>query len=195
MATAGVTVHELLARARAGDRPALDRLFAVCRNYVAVLAQARLESWLRAKVDPSDLVQQTLLDAYRGFPQFRGGTSGEWLAWLRRILDHNAADYVRHYHGADKRRLGREVPLAGSSAGPADSDTPSRELLRRERELQVADALARLSDDHRTVIILRNLQRLPFDEVARRMGRSRPATQMLWMRAVRKLQECGELGL
>ena len=195
MATAGVTVHELLARARAGDRPALDRLFAVCRSYVAVLAQSRLESWLRAKVDPSDLVQQTLLDAYRGFPQFRGGTSGEWLAWLRRILDHNAADYVRHYHGADKRRLGREVPLAGSSAGPADSDTPSQELLRQERELQVADALARLSDDHRTVILLRNLQRLPFDEVARRMGRSRPATQMLWMRAVRKLQECGELGL
>jgi RNA polymerase sigma-70 factor (ECF subfamily) len=200
MATAGGSgVHELLARARAGDRQALDQLFTLCRNYVAILAQSRLESWLRAKVDPSDLVQQTLLEAYRGFPQFQGGTSGEWLAWLRRILDHNAADYVRYYHGTDKRRVGREVPLGGSADGgadpPADGETPSQELLRKERELQVADALAHLSDDHRTVLLLRNLQRLPFDEVARRMGRSRPATQMLWMRAIRKLQECGELSL
>jgi RNA polymerase sigma-70 factor (ECF subfamily) len=194
-----LTVHELLASARGGDRQALDDLFALCRNYVAILAQARLESWLQPKVDPSDLVQQTLLEAYRGFPQFQGGTSGEWLAWLRRILDHNAADYVRHYHGADKRRVGREVPLAGSADGgadpPADADTPSQELLRKERELLVADALAQLSDDYRTVLLLRNLQRLPFGEVARRMGRSRPATQMLWMRAIRKLQEYGELAL
>jgi RNA polymerase sigma-70 factor (ECF subfamily) len=200
MATAGsLGVHELLARARAGDRQALDHLFAGCRNYVAILAQSRLESWLRAKVDPSDLVQQTLLEAYRGFPQFQGGTSGEWLAWLRRILDHNAADYVRHYHGTDKRRVGREVPLGGSADDgadlPGDGPTPSAELLRKERELRVADALARLPDDQRTVILLRNLQRLPFDEVARRMGRSRPAAQMLWMRAIRKLQECGDLSL
>jgi len=53
----------------------------------------------------------------------------------------------------------------------------------------VADALARLSPDHREVIMLRNLQRLPFQDVAERMGRSRPATQMLWMRAIQKLQE------
>ena len=52
----------------------------------------------------------------------------------------------------------------------------------------MADALAQLPDDHREVIVLRNLQRLPFDAVAQRMGRSRPAVQMLWMRAIRKLQ-------
>ncbi len=191
--TSDGTLAELLAQARGGDRAALDRLFALCRNYVAVLAQARLESWLQGKADASDLVQQTLLEAYRGFPQFQGGTSGEWLAWLRRILDHNAADYVRHYYGTDKRDVAREVPLAGSL--PGGGDTPSQELLRKERELLVADALARLPDDYRTVLILRNLQRLPFDEVARRMGRSRPAAQMLWLRAVRKLRECGELAL
>src|SRR5947199_97227 len=97
--------------------------------------------------------------------------------------------------GVTVHELLARARAGGGPAGPADDDTPSQELIRKERELQVADALARLSDDHRTVIILRNLQRLPFDEVARRMGRSRPATQMLWMRAVRKLQECGELGL
>ena len=56
-------------------------------------------------------------------------------------------------------------------------------------ELRVTAALSELSPDYQEVILLRNLQRLSFDEVAGRMGRSRPAVQMLWMRAIRKLQE------
>jgi len=168
------------------------------RNYLAVVARAEAESWLRAKVDPSDIVQQTLLDAHRGLENFRGHTEAEWLGWLRQILNHNAADFVRHYRGTAMRGGGREVPLgpagsdwlAGTAPEPAAADpTPSEFLIRHERELQVADAMALLSDDHREVILLRNLQRLPFDEVAQRMGRSRPAVQMLWMRAIRALQE------
>ena len=161
-------------------------------------ARAQVESWLRAKVDASDLIQQTLLEAYRDFAHFRGTTEAEWLAWLRRILAHNAANFVRQYRGTEKRQARREVALAGPGdsgpraafADPADSgETPSQQLLRKERELLVADALAKLSDDHREVIMLRNLQRLPFQEVAERMNRSRPATQMLWMRALQKLQQ------
>lgn len=190
------TVSGLLARARAGDRQLLDRLFAASRSYVAVLAQAQAGSRLAAKFDSSDLVQQTLLEAYRGFDSFRGRTTAEWLAWLRQILAHNAADYARRYHHTDKRAIGREVPLAvGPNSGlplaePAgNSESPSQILLARERELLVADALARLPADHREVILLRNLQGLPFDQVAAWMGRSRPAAQMLWMRAIRGLQE------
>src|SRR5262249_42870292 len=109
MTNGETTVAGLLARAR--DREALDHLFGACRGYLRVLARARLESWLQAKVDPSDLVQQSMLDAFRGFGQFQGVTSAEWLAWLRRIVEHNAADLVRFYHGADKRQVGREVVL------------------------------------------------------------------------------------
>jgi RNA polymerase sigma-70 factor (ECF subfamily) len=78
-----------------------------------------------------------------------------------------------------------------SAAPPARCrcESPSQALLRKERELQLADALAHLAPDHCEVIVLRNLQRLPFDEVAKRMSRSRPAAQMLWMRAIHKLQE------
>jgi RNA polymerase sigma-70 factor (ECF subfamily) len=196
-ASANQSIADLLARARADSPRDLDQLFALCRNYLKVVARAQVESGLQAKVDASDVVQQTLLEAYRDFRNFRGSTEAEWLAWLRRILAHNAANFVRHYRGTDKRQAGREVALgtpgdAPSSAGcfdPADSaETPSQQLLRKERELQVADALARLAPDHAEVIVLRNLQRLPFDEVARRMGRSRPAVQMLWMRAIQKLQ-------
>ena len=157
---------------------------------------ARVETWLRAKVDASDLVQQTMLEAHRGFGRFQGATEAEWLAWLRRILDNNAADFVRRYRGTGKRQVGREVPLAGAnSSAPgcpepaADDESPSSAAVRHEGELALTAALAKLTPDHREVIVLRNLQRLPFEEVAERMDRSRPAVQMLWMRAIQKLQE------
>jgi RNA polymerase sigma-70 factor (ECF subfamily) len=192
----GEQVSGLLAQARAGDAAARDRLFAHCRDYLGFAARARVEPWLRAKVDASDLVQQTLLEAHRGFGRFQGATEAEWLAWLRRILDNNAADFVRRYRGTGKRQVGREVPLAGagsSAAGcpePAAGDeSPSAQAVRAEGELALTEALSKLSPDHREVIVLRNLQRLPFDEVGRRMDRSRPAVQMLWMRAIQKLQE------
>jgi len=191
-----VNIGELLLKARGGDDSARDRLFLVCRNYVSVAARAEMASWLKSKVDASDLVQQTLLEAHRGLANFRGTTEAEWLGWLRRILSHNAADFVRRYHAVEKRRAGREVALGVSDesgrGGLELSDagaTPSQLIMQKELQLQVADAVARLPEDYQEVVILRNLQQLPFDEVAERMGRSRPAVQMLWMRALRKLQE------
>src|SRR5437016_14458881 len=87
MPQAPADVRALLEAARAGDRAARDRLFAGCRDYLCLTARARVESWLRAKADASDLVQQTLLEAHRGFDQFHGATEAEFLGWLRRILD------------------------------------------------------------------------------------------------------------
>ena len=192
------TVTDLLARARKGDDRAANELFARCRNYLAVVARAQVESWLRAKADASDIVQETLVEANRDLLQFRGTTEGEWLAWLRQILSRNAADFVRRYRGTDKRQQRLEVPLApppdrstlAASLEPRDTgETPTQEIMRLEREIQIADAITRLEPDHQEVIVLRNLERLPFDEVAQRMNRSRPAAQMLWMRAVKKLHE------
>jgi RNA polymerase sigma-70 factor (ECF subfamily) len=189
-------LEELLRRARDGDEDARNDLFRTCRAYVGFLARSHVESWIQSKVDASDLVQQTLLEAHQAFPRFTGQSEGEWLAWLKQILKHNATDYVRRY-GAQKRRARLEVALGGGDqsslfrAAPelsARIDTPSAIVNRREEEVLVANALETLPDDYQEVIVLRNLQRLPFDEVAERMGRSRPATQMLWMRALRKLQ-------
>jgi len=191
-----INVSDLLARARAGDEAARERLFIVCRNYVSIAARAEMASWLKAKVDASDLAQQTLLEAHRGMANFRGTTEGERLAWLKRILAHNAADFVRRYHGVEKRCASREVSLAPPDDSRRDAPqlsdggpSPSQLIMQKELQLQVADAVARLPDDYQEVVILRNLQQLSFDEVAERMGRSRPAVQMLWMRALQKLQE------
>jgi len=189
---------ELIRRARQGDAQCRDRLFEACRSYLGLIARAQVESWLRARVDASDLVQETMLEAHRDFGRFQGSGQHEWLAWLRRILAHNAADFVRHYRGAAKRQVFREIRFRDSrdtDAGPgapepaAAGSTPSQELQRRDDQLFVAAGLAELPPDYQEVILLRNLERLPFDEVARRMDRSRPAVQMLWMRAIRKLRD------
>lgn len=191
-------VLTLLARARAGDDAARDELFSKCRNYVGLIARTQVESWMQTKVDASDLVQQTLLEAHRAFDDFRGNSEGEWLAWLRKILHHNTHDFIRRYKGTDKRRIQKEIRLqsiANDLSGsffhdpPGHEQTPSQVISEYEQQIEVADAIARLSDDHREVIILRNLQRLPFDEIAERMERTRPAVQMLWMRAIQKLQQ------
>ncbi len=190
-------VSDLIERARSGETDARDRLFEMCRSYLGYIARSQVETWLRVKVDASDLVQQTLLEAHRDFGRFQGGSEGEWLCWLRKILSHNAADFVRSYRGTAKRQARREVRFRdpadsmarGAPEPAAPGDTPSQEFLQLEDELRMVAALDQLSPDYREVIVLRNLQRLPFNDVAERMKRTRPAVQMLWMRAIKKLQD------
>lgn len=190
-------VLQLLSKARAGDEAARNALFEKCRSYVNLVARTQVESWMRTKVDASDLVQTTMLDAHQDFDQFRGESEGEWLAWLRQILNHNTHDFIRRFR-TDKRQVGKEVRLNPQSPqlsatfiiDPADGgSTPSQILMQHEQELELAEAIERLPDDYREVICLRNLQKLSFNDVAERMGRSRPATQMLWTRAVQKLEQ------
>jgi len=191
------SVTELIGRARQGDGEARERLFETCRSYLGHIARAQVETWLRRKVDASDVVQQTMLEAHQDFAKFQGATERELLAWLRKILSHNAADFVRRFRGTAKRQARREVPIRdpADSRSPgvpepaAPGATPSQEFMQLDMELRVIAALDELPPDYQEVIALRNLQRLPFNEVAERMGRSRPAVQMLWMRAIRKLQE------
>lgn len=197
MPTPQDTVENLLHQAREGDVAAREQLFVACRNYLRVIATAHGEDRLRAKGDASDVVQDTLLEAHRDFEQFAGSNEQEWLAWLRRILMHNLADFVRHFKGTDKREAGREVPLLRRGDGsvsvligepPDPAGTASQQIRRQEQDHSVAEAVARLPADYQEVVVLRNLRRLPFEEVAQAMGRSRPAVQMLWVRALRRLQ-------
>lgn len=190
----------LIEAARGGDAECRERLFALCRSYLGFVARSQIETWLRRKVDASDLVQETMLEAHRDFERFRGHSEQEWLAWLRKILNHNAADFVRRYRLTAKRAAGREVPFRdpddslsrGAPEPAAEQPTPSQEFLRLDTELRVTAALAELPPDYQEVVMLRNLQRLSFNEAAERMGRSRSAVQMLWMRAIRKLQQTME---
>jgi DNA-directed RNA polymerase specialized sigma24 family protein len=78
-----------------------------------ILARTRVEGALRARLDPSDLVRETLLEAYRDFPRFAGGTEKELMAWLRRILVRNLADQVKRHHMGPG--LGETPPVDAAS--------------------------------------------------------------------------------
>jgi RNA polymerase sigma-70 factor (ECF subfamily) len=188
--------HRLLTAARAGEQSARDELFALSRPHLSLLAQHEIAPWLKAKHDASDLVQVSMLEAHQAFTTFQGTDFPQWIAFLRRILERNATDAARHY-GTAKRQSDKEValypanPNASSLGGPvlaAAGETPSVQVIRQERSQQLLDALKQLSPDHQEVIRLRNLEQLPFDEVASKMGRTRPAVQMLWMRAIKSLE-------
>jgi RNA polymerase sigma-70 factor (ECF subfamily) len=172
------------------------------RTWLALLARVEVEARWRRKFDPSDVVQQTLLEAHRAAAQFRGRTEAEWLGWLRQILARVLAHEIRCYQGTQRRDVGREVSLEQSLAGSSGKlgamlaghdPSPSAHADRREQEVRLAEALARLPDDYREVLLLRNFEGLSHEEVAGRMGRAAGAVRMLWVRALARLRsEMGE---
>src|SRR5262245_59687972 len=184
-----------LTRARDGCGEARGQLLESCRGYLLMIARQELDDDLLPKVGPSDLVQETFLDAHRDFGRFQGGSEAELLAWLRCLLRNNVPNFTRRYRDTEKRQVQREVPLdggtaAGGDAGPAaDAATPSGLAMEGERARALEQALGRLPEDYRQVILLRHQEGLPFPEIAARMGRSPNAVHKLWVRAVERLQQ------
>ena len=189
---AGVPFADLIAKARAGDPAAAGELLAASQSYLGVLAKARMQPWMAAKLDASDLVQQTMCDAHAHLDVFAGEGEGQWKAYLKRILQNNVQDIVRQYRGAEKRDVTRErsTEQADGTTRPlaADDPTPSRVAADDERDLELAAAIDQLPPDYREVILARNVRKEPFSEIAERLGRSEAATQMLWTRAIRRLK-------
>jgi RNA polymerase sigma-70 factor (ECF subfamily) len=187
----------LLEQARGGSEAALGLLLESYGDYLRLLARVQIGRKLQGKVDPADVVQETFLDAHRQITQFRGTSEAEFSAWLRRILAGQLALIMRRYIGTKGRDVTLErdlaVQLDQSSEGfdrglVASYSTPSQHVSRREQAVLLADALAKLPDDYREVIILRHLEALPFAEVAGRMQRSEDSVQKLWVRALASLR-------
>jgi RNA polymerase sigma-70 factor, ECF subfamily len=180
-----------LRSARSGSATTVWDLLAAYRGYLLQVAADRLDPALRAKANPSDLVHETLLEAYRDFAQFRGQSEGEWLSWLRRQLVHNLANFERRYFGTAMRQAQREVSLAagGAAAVAAPGPSPSSVVMAGERGRAIEQNLGRLPDDYRLVILWHHRDGLPFDEIGRRLGRSADAARRLWSRAIERLQE------
>ena len=163
-----------------------------------MLAERQLPAALRGKVDPSDLVQQALVDAWRGQSGFQGTTHAQRLAWLRVILTRAIMRQNRDLMKTAKRGMGQEKTL--QSAIERDSvrleqlavgrePNPDSVADRAEQTLHLAESLEQLPDDQRTVLTLRHIDGLSHEEIGKKMGRSTAATRMLWIRALEKLKQ------
>ncbi len=194
---AATTPDKLLHQARSGDSKQLGELLEIYRRYLHLLARIEIRRNLQAKLDASDLVQDTLLEAHRNFPRFQGSSETQFVCWLRQIMAANLANFLRRYLGTQGRdvRLERDlaVRLDQSSRmldrGLIDrGSSPSHQAARREQAVLLADALEKLPEDYREALILRHLEGLTFPEVSQRMGRSLDSVEKLWVRGLAQLR-------
>jgi RNA polymerase sigma-70 factor (ECF subfamily) len=185
-----------------GDNTPRTDLLLKYQPWLNVLARLEIDSRFAGKFSPSDVVQQTMLEAWRDWQDFRGDEEEQRRAWLRQILAHQLAHLARHYAGTQKRDVSREVQLQASlnqtslrlECLAADQTSPSGLLEAREQALQLARVLEELPADYRQVLTLRHVEDLPHEEIAQRMNRSVGAVRMLWVRALAELRGHFERG-
>jgi RNA polymerase sigma-70 factor (ECF subfamily) len=166
------------------------------RAYLRLLARLHLAPQLRGKLDPSDIVQQTLLQAYQGLDQFRGQSTAEVAAWLRQILARNLSMAVRAFAQA-KRDLAREgsleaaLAVSSSQLGAwlaAEQSSPSEQAERNEEALLLAWALEQLPEAQREALVLQHWQGWSLAEIGARLGRSPEAVAGLLKRGLKQLR-------
>jgi RNA polymerase sigma-70 factor (ECF subfamily) len=176
------------------ESPVLE--LAKYRPYLLLLARMSLDQGLQGKLDASDVVQHTLLEAHRKRAQFRGQSEGEMAAWLRQMLAFAIADARRDLKRA-KRDIARErsleATLHGSSsrleALAAQQSSPSQRAIRHEKMLCLAEGLLQLPEDQRRAVELKHLQGLSVAEIAGLLDRGETAVGGLLRRGMTRLRE------
>jgi RNA polymerase sigma-70 factor (ECF subfamily) len=166
------------------------------RPYLRLLGRLHLDRRLQGKLDPSDVVQETLLKAHEKIDQFRGDSDEELAGWLRQILANQLRMAARKFN-AGARDVGREQSLEASLQESSarlerwladEQSSPGRMAERKERLLHLADALGQLPEDQRTAVELHHLKGVPVAELAQQMGRSGAAVTNLLYRGLKRLR-------
>jgi RNA polymerase sigma-70 factor (ECF subfamily) len=191
-----LTANELLRQALQGDREVLGRLLEAQRAALHHLAERQLEGRVAARVDASDVIQQTFLEAYRSFPQFAGQDARELVAWLQSILDHNVAAVIRDHTLLQKRTVSRERSLDDSRSGAVSLkqelevglSSPSQKAIRGEEGERLSQALTALPGDQREAVRLRHLEGWALADIAQHLGRTPAATAGLIKRGLQALR-------
>ena len=168
-------------------------------GYLRLLARLQLDPRLRSRVDPSDIVQQTLLKAHEKLDQFRGQSEGDLAAWLRTILTNSMTDAVRRgqVQRAGLPPRGLEDAVEQSSIRleawlAASGSSPSEQAIRHEQLLRLAESLAQLPEDQQVAVELKHLQGLAVEEISQQMGRTKTAVGGLLRRGMKRLRELME---
>jgi RNA polymerase sigma-70 factor, ECF subfamily len=177
----------LLEAARSGARPELGYLLESLRPALAAAARRMAARLGRGRLDPDDVVQETLTAAVRDIAAFRGQTAPELLCWLRRILFCKVCDERRRPHGSrpEEVSVSREM-LAKLTLVPDEAGT---ELERGDCCSAVRRALELLPAGQRNILIARFWEGRAFAAIAAGTGRSEPALRQACARALRALRK------
>lgn len=181
---------DCLKRAREGDEGALGELLGEYRPYLRILAERAMDGRLAARVDASDVIQQTYLSAVRRFDEFTGEDADALAGWLKVIHERNLIDTARKHLGADLRAVGREDAGASPKALAAEELTsPSQRLMQGESAVRLARELSSLPEDQAEAVRLRHLDGWSLDQIAEKMGRTKRSVANLLHRGLANLRE------
>lgn len=184
-----------LCRIRAGDSAALAELFNYYRPRLRQMVRLRQDPRIAARVDPSDVIQETYLDVARQINGYLRNPQVAFYVWLRGLAWERLLNLQRMHLGARCRAVGREVPLPAQSSVLlarqllAKGSSPSQALLRDELRRRVQNALAALDPTDREVILMRHFENMSNSEVAHALGLTDAGATRRYGRAVFRLRE------
>ena len=187
--------QELLDRVGRGEKTALEDLFTRHRDRLRRVVALRMDKRLASRVDSSDIVQETYVEAARRFEDYLQQPDMSFYLWLRWIAREKVIQEYRRHLGAEKRAIDREIaiPLSETSAEFAKEilgreRTPTQQLRSSELAGSLQEALAELDEDDGKVIIWRHFEELSVGETAELFGISKAAAAKRYLRALQKLR-------
>jgi RNA polymerase sigma-70 factor (ECF subfamily) len=195
MAPDSTETRGLLEQVSQGDRQALDRLLERHRPGLQTFIEARLGPRLRTRLDPSDVVQDALLDAVRRMDDFLERRPMPFRLWVRKTAYERLLNYRRDHQKRARRSVHREVPLPERSslllARPllARGHSPSELVAVRELAERVSRAVAGLAEADREILLMRHVEELPYEEIACLLEIEPPAARKRYGRALIRLQK------
>jgi RNA polymerase sigma-70 factor (ECF subfamily) len=192
--------QDKLVAAKRGDETARGELLDRFRPYLNVIAQRMLDDRIQGRLDFSDVVQATFMEASRDFDSFRGESVESFLAWLRNILRNNVATAHQEHLVTQKRSARREVSMASPTGDPgsevqlanilpAETSTPSQRIMRDEAAVVLATCLEQIPDTQREAIRMRYLEGMSLKEISRKMDKSEMAVAGLLKRGLQGLRD------
>src|SRR5262245_52151677 len=190
---------DLIERTRWGDEEARNLLLKRHRARLRTMVAVRMDQRLKARVDPSDVVQEVLDEANRNLDDFVRDRPLPFHAWLREIAWKRLVDLRRRHIGAAKRSVVREMDLdfglsdeaTGALADRlvASGTSPSKHLMEEGLRAEIRAALEALPPLGREVLILRYVERLSLTETAEALGITKGAASTRHTRALARLRE------
>jgi RNA polymerase sigma-70 factor (ECF subfamily) len=191
---------DLIERAQAGDREALNALLARHRDRLRRMVEMRLDTRLQARLDASDVLQEAYVEVVERLEEYLRDPKLPLFLWLRLVVGERLLKLHRHHLGTQMRDVGREVSLfrgalpAASSAALAaqlfgQHTSPTQAVVRAERILRLQEALNTLDPMDREILSLRHFEELTAAEAARVLGIEESAAAKRYFRALKRLKE------
>jgi RNA polymerase sigma-70 factor, ECF subfamily len=192
--------QRLLQRARAGEPGALGEIFARHRDRLRRMVDLRLDGRLRARLDPSDVIQEAYLEVAGRLDEYLRDPKLPLFLWLRLVVGEQLTNLHRRHLGAQMRDPRREVaffhdalPQASSAALAAQLlgkfTSPTQAAVRAERLLRLQAAINNLDPVDREVLALRHFEQLNRAETAQALGIAEPAAAKRYIRALQRLKD------